>query len=259
MEFNKLPEYIREQWELSTKLPDGRRWWVWIGSNGNPFERTMCLDDFIEQATEQAQQNAKGLFRACEVTQLVSRHKGMDASETKNFMCGLQMAVKLGELPFVRCDSGFAYRPNENERFHAMHYLRREDLDAWLSRIGYGYTLPLPETQPGNPPTQPAATAPPKDAALPSPAPVAVVKPKAKRCTWRDVSSAYIVEVMQAGQYATAKELYRALEAKAGPDTPFDKGEKANHGSLFVREIAQSLSLKTVQNEWAKLLELANK
>lgn len=87
--------------------------------------------------------------------------------------------------------------------------------------------------------------------------PAPVVETKAKRRTWWDVSSRYIVEVMQSGQYATCKELYRALEAKAGPDTPFDKGTGANRGSLFVREIAQSLSMKTVQNEWQKLRELA--
>lgn len=86
-----------------------------------------------------------------------------------------------------------------------------------------------------------------------------VVKPKAKRRTWLDVSSAYIVKVMQAGQYATCKELYRALEAKAGPDSPFDKGTGANRGSLFVREIAGVLELKTVQNQWQTLRELAKK
>ena len=98
--------------------------------------------------------------------------------------------------------------------------------------------------------TQPQAT-------TPSPAPVA--KTKAKRRTWRDVSSAYIIEVMRTGQYATAKELYRALEVKTGPGTPFDRGTGASRGNLFVREIAQSLSLKTVQNEWPKLRELAQK
>lgn len=89
------------------------------------------------------------------------------------------------------------------------------------------------------------------------PAPVA--NPKAKRRTWWDVSSPYIVEVMQTGQYATCKELYRALDAKAGPDSPFDKGTGANRGSLFVREIAQSLDVKTVQNKWRTLRELAQK
>ena len=86
-----------------------------------------------------------------------------------------------------------------------------------------------------------------------------VVNTKAKPRTWWEISSAYIVEVMQAGQYATAKELYRALEAKAGPNAPFDKGTGASRGSLFVREIAQPLSLKTVQNKWQTLRELAQK
>ena len=88
---------------------------------------------------------------------------------------------------------------------------------------------------------------------------VPVMDARAKPRTWWDVSSAYIVEVMQAGQYATAKELYRALEAKAGPNAPFDKGTGANRGSLFVREIAQPLSVKTVQNNWPALRELAKK
>ena len=98
------------------------------------------------------------------------------------------------------------------------------------------------------------------------PAPVAdsasntpVVKTKAKRRTWWDVSSPYIVDVMRAGQYATCKELYRALEAKAGPDSPFDKGTGVNRGSLFVREIARALDVKTVQNKWQTLRELAQK
>ena len=89
--------------------------------------------------------------------------------------------------------------------------------------------------------------------------PAHVVKTQTKRRTWREVSVHYIVEVMQAGQYATAKELYRALEAKAGPNSPFDKGTGDNRGSLFVREVAQSLKLKTVQNEWSNLVIQARK
>lgn len=97
------------------------------------------------------------------------------------------------------------------------------------------------------------------EAAQAEPQAAPVVNTKAKPRTWWEISSAYIVEVMQAGQYATAKELYRALEAKAGPNAPFDKGTGASRGSLFVREIAQPLSLKTVQNNWPALRELAKK
>ena len=100
-----------------------------------------------------------------------------------------------------------------------------------------------------------------------APAPVAdesesnapLQKAKAKRRTWWDVSIPYIVEVMRAGRYTTAKELYRALESKAGANSPFDKGTGDNRGSLFVRDIAESLSLKTVQNNWQSLREQAKK
>lgn len=84
-------------------------------------------------------------------------------------------------------------------------------------------------------------------------------QPKAKRLTWKDASIEYILQVMQNGQYATCKELYRALSAKAGPDSPFDKGTGSNLGSLFVREIGQPLSLKTMQNAWSELRERAKK
>ena len=97
------------------------------------------------------------------------------------------------------------------------------------------------------------------EAAQAEPQAAPVVNTKAKPRTWWEISSAYIVEVMQAGQYATAKELYRALEAKAGPNAPLDQGTGASRGSLFVREIAQPLSLKTVQNNWPALRELAKK
>ena len=95
--------------------------------------------------------------------------------------------------------------------------------------------------------------------ARPEPQAAPVMKTKAKRRTWWDVSSPFVVEVMRAGQYATCKELYRALEAKAGPDSPFDKGTGVNRGSLFVREIARALDVKTVQNKWQTLRELAQK
>ena len=117
---------------------------------------------------------------------------------------------------------------------------------------------PHPATEPGAPVPKPQAAA---------PAPVAdesesnapLQKAKAKRRTWWDVSIPYIVEVMRAGRYTTAKELYRALESKAGANSPFDKGTGDNRGSLFVRDIAESLSLKTVQNNWQSLREQAKK
>lgn len=76
----------------------------------------------------------------------------------------------------------------------------------------------------------------------------------AKRRTWRDVAWPYMVSVFKSGQYATAKEFYRALETKAGVDSPFESGTGPNRGSLFVRETSEKLTLKTVQNTaWPQL------
>ena len=81
-----------------------------------------------------------------------------------------------------------------------------------------------------------------------------VVQAKTKRRTWWDVASPYIVEVLRGGQYATAKDLHRALEVKAGEaNSPFSKGTGEQRNSLFIRELAQPLSVKTVQNSWQKL------
>ncbi len=80
-----------------------------------------------------------------------------------------------------------------------------------------------------------------------------------QRRTWRDVAGRYIVDVIRAGQYGTAKELYKALEAKAGPESPFEKGTGLNRGRLFVRELTRHLSQKTVQTNWKALRELAAK
>lgn len=72
---------------------------------------------------------------------------------------------------------------------------------------------------------------------------------KTKRRTWRDVTWLYMVKVVRTGQYKTAKDFYRALECKAGTaDSPFDLGTGPHRNALFVREISETLTLKTVQN-----------
>lgn len=88
-----------------------------------------------------------------------------------------------------------------------------------------------------------------------SPAPL--VHARVKRRSWWVVASPYIVEIMQTGQYATVKELYKTLVAKAGSGSPFDKGIGNNRSDLFVRELATPLSLKTLQNSWRKLRDAA--
>ncbi len=76
---------------------------------------------------------------------------------------------------------------------------------------------------------------------------------KKKRRGWRNVAWPYMVQVFNAGRYTTAKQFFKALEAKAGAESPFDRGTGPNADCLYVREISQSLSLKTVENAWAEI------
>lgn len=82
---------------------------------------------------------------------------------------------------------------------------------------------------------------------------------KAKRLTWLEVTGPYIVDVMKSGQYVTAKLLFNALVEKSGEGSPFDKGVGYNRGNLIVRQTAKPLSLKTLQNNFNRLKELATK
>ena len=75
-----------------------------------------------------------------------------------------------------------------------------------------------------------------------------------KRRTWRDIAWLYVVETFKAGQYSTAKNLYKALENKAGvSDSPFERGTGVNSHSLYVREVSETVKLKTIQNAWADI------
>jgi hypothetical protein len=78
-----------------------------------------------------------------------------------------------------------------------------------------------------------------------------------KHPAWLDVTGNYIAGIMKDRQIASAKVLYRALEAKVGPESPFDKGTGQNLGSLYVREISATVTLKTMQNNWKLLQSLS--
>jgi hypothetical protein len=73
---------------------------------------------------------------------------------------------------------------------------------------------------------------------------------------WLSVTSDYIAGLMKEGRYGKAKELFNALEAKVGTDSPFEKGTGQNRGRLYVREIAATVSLKTMQNNWSEIRSL---
>lgn len=76
----------------------------------------------------------------------------------------------------------------------------------------------------------------------------------AKRKTWRDVALPYVRDMYRDGQFATAKALYQAMFRLAGtPESPFDKGTGPHAHSLFVRDIAEPLEVKTLQNAWGEI------
>ena len=115
-----------------------------------------------------------------------------------------------------------------------------------------------PEAAPLVPPEPPAARALTENSSggvEPAKAgPLPVLTKRTNRQTWLDVSLPYLVETYKAGQYATAKAFYKALESMAGTgDSPFDMGVGPNARSLFVRAIGQPVALKTMENAWAKI------
>jgi hypothetical protein len=112
--------------------------------------------------------------------------------------------------------------------------------NAWLKRNGY-----LHKWEPLESDTKPELVSTPL---------FAVPRIPVKRKKWSDVAWSYVVQVFSEGQYTTAKELYGALEKKSGDRTsPFDKGVGPSRGKLVVRDINQSVSLKTIQNCWADI------
>jgi len=127
---------------------------------------------------------------------------------------------------------------------------------SWIDEYVDAVALLTPDASPGPPASAPPAAqaAPPAPSAAANIEPAPKVPPTERRRNWWDVAGPYMVATLRAGQYATAKELDAALTAGAGqPDSPFDKGEGQNRGSLFVREIGKPLSLKTIRNNWQKL------
>ena len=94
-------------------------------------------------------------------------------------------------------------------------------------------------------------------ASLPAPVSTPAAE-KPQRKTWRDVAWAYVVGRLRTGKFSSAVELNHTLHAEAERDgSPFDKGEGHHRGSLWVREIAQPLKLKTIQNAWQELRSAA--
>lgn len=97
-----------------------------------------------------------------------------------------------------------------------------------------------------------------QEAAITASKPNDLAPPTKAQRKWWDIASPFMAKTLKDERCTTAKALYNALGATAGQaDSPFERGEGAHRGSLIVREITQPLSLKTVQNHWQKLKDIA--
>lgn len=239
MKIEELPSHIRTRWESAKAFNDGKRFvsiLLPIGRGGISSE-ALTSDEFIGQSIEQMNRNSKGFYLAWEIARLVADSLSWASEDEQSLLLDISIAAEKGELAVQKNIPGSSSLLKDWEKYQSLsHYFRIESVNDWLQKNGVQFNLPDGEL---NRPT--------------------LTPPKAVRRTWWEVSSAYIAQVMKAGQYGTAKELYRALEAKTGEDSPFDKGTGDNRGSLFVREIAQPLALKTIQNRFKELREIAKK
>jgi hypothetical protein len=75
-----------------------------------------------------------------------------------------------------------------------------------------------------------------------------------RRSNWRDVALTYVIETYREGKYKTAHVFYTDLVNKAGTrNSPFTVHDR----ELFLSEIGQSVSEKTIQNAMPKIKNAA--
>ena len=90
------------------------------------------------------------------------------------------------------------------------------------------------------------------------PAPSSIEAKADEPATWWDAVLPYLVAMLKVGRYATAKEMYKALEVRAdSEDSPFGRGSREHRGTLLVLDFKQPMGLKTFQNRWKELRQAA--
>lgn len=75
--------------------------------------------------------------------------------------------------------------------------------------------------------------------------------------SWLDITASYVVEVMHVHQCTSAKDLYNKLHNLVDDSSPFDIGKGQNRGSLVIKKLNSTVSLKTFQNRWGEIRRLA--
>ena len=249
-EFSQLPAKEAAIWEAAHVGDDGKKRQVTRQFAGLSSTAWATAEEFLEEVTDRLARWRDGRYDIIEAAQIVAdSNSQVNAVE---FCKQMEKAAHDGELTIRKNGIPISATELENGRIWNTP-IRQTDVNKWLQSIDAGLELTYPYAGDN---AQPQAA--PVEAAPGVEAPAS--KPKAKRRTWWDVTRPYIAETMQAGQYPNAKQLFNALEAKAGQSSPFDKGSGSTRGSLFVRELSKPLALKTLQNNWQKVLtEVAKK
>ena len=249
----KLPPKEAARWENADTKDNGKRDITsqYAGLSGACL---MTLPEFCDEVEKRLLKWRNGQYLVCEAAQILA-----DANPGDDVMLGIdagglcrqmedaihaaaphtkKLTVRFNGIP-VAADSITEYRVY-------LHTVLHSDVNEWLKNMGAGYALNFPyQTTDAGVKAAPCVT----DSATGG------LKPdKAKRRTWRDVAWRYVLETFKAGQFSTAKSLYYTLESKAGSeDSPFDKGTGVHRYALYVREIGNTVTLKTIQNAWPKI------
>jgi hypothetical protein len=201
------------------------------------------VGDFIDSENERITRQSEGYFTLDEAADILAPVSGEDSA---NLVRDMQTAHREEKL-IVR--NPVHKRPIPlTEKSSWSDLVMPADVDAWLENQGVDYrfpktTQPLNGIESGNAPSSYQSIQNPRERT-----------PHKMAKKWRDIAWDYVVETHHAGQYTTAKTLFKKLEAIAGTNgSPFQKGVGANLGKLFIGEISVSVSLKTIQNAWSAI------
>jgi hypothetical protein len=193
------------------------------------------VGDFIDSENERIKRQSEGYFTLNEAAEILAPVSGEDSANLERDM---QTAHREDKL-IVR--NPVHKRPIPlTEKSSWSDFVTPADVDAWLENQGVDYRFPVALDFQVQVVQQLSG---------------AVLETRgAKNKNWKDIVFPYVIKTFQAGQFATAKLLFKKLELGAGvEDSPFEKGTGTHVGSLFIREINQPLALKTFQNAWNEI------
>jgi hypothetical protein len=140
--------------------------------------------------------------------------------------------------------------------------VRLSDVSVWANGAGVHLPDGFPAAEPaafaassgGDPPAAETVQA----LAVGNASPFAPAAIDAKPATWWDAVLPYLAAMLKAGRYATAKEMYKAVEMRADSEgSPFGRGTGEHRGTLLVLDFKQPMGLKTLQNRWKELRQAA--